>query len=1052
MQSSPYRLTFWFLLLTMSTGAAAQDKQEYYEQKSHAITAALAKPGVEIYDPPLNWPLYWGLQRTSELETSFDCFGVIGGIRASRPYYTPYWRSASFESPPGSGIEYMYSGGIFIGGIIGDSTHVSTVLQVFRGYDAEFRPTGNILPGKIETVTKFNYISDFAMRAELADTFIVSSPLIIRHRPMGLQISLRNHVWRTDGTAGTVIYDMVLTNIGHEYIEDCVVSLYIEPDICYDCNLNFGFSDDLAGGIQELGIGYAIDNNGDPFGDPYDPFYNPIRAIAGKFLSSSFAPIDTSFNWWTGSGGYNYTFGPYQVDSAGNPLDCMIRDSIYGTIDLTEENLYCLLSDRSWDPDQAWTYKPPPGWAIPSDANLIATGRDIRFLLSLGKFDLAPDSSIRVQFATFIGRGVHVSPDNSLNLPVHPELFTDNLNFDDLILNAAISDSLGQLLLDPTLPPIGLHTVNLSEDSAHLEWDPWVYPEVTGYELYVTEIPDSVTPYPQVPPPWYSPSEFSDTISLGRVRKQTLFGLDPFKMYAVCLAHRLASGISQLSDPIYIPPQKSLPPPKIESEYLFVQDNEPVIIEWEAPDSVDTDYYNIYKFNNQTASNERFEPFYDDGFWMDSLMAVDSFLYGNTYYYYHMPVYLTVDSGTTSTLDYYAADGNVFVITAVDKSGQETSFSTEVSVNKIDERTKDILVITSSNSWYNTLVSTDSIELFYRNLLFGYDYDIYSLHDSLIIDQQWRMDWHDLTRYKSVIIDDQIRSEALDASFEDSTRGVTRFLASGGRLAYFGSLATFTDNGLHSPPGFRPLTGPLFENFIGVDSVYSVGLAYYLDSTTAPFMDTLFGFQRAESVNGYIPNLTFEYPEGFFTPFLHSLWPQASAPTVATFAPRTNATVTHLFRSHSPTSSRIEGNPVGVLTEYGGAVAYLFGFHLWYMNQVNARHLIDYIMLLPTDVAESAENSLPTSIELHQNYPNPFNPETNIRFSLPVKAEISLELFNILGRKVRTLADHQSFAPGSHSIRWDGLTRSGQPAASGLYFYRLNVAEKSYSRKMILLR
>jgi hypothetical protein len=102
-----------------------------------------------------------------------------------------------------------------------------------------------------------------------------------------------------------------------------------------------------------------------------------------------------------------------------------------------------------------------------------------------------------------------------------------------------------------------------------------------------------------------------------------------------------------------------------------------------------------------------------------------------------------------------------------------------------------------------------------------------------------------------------------------------------------------------------------------------------------------------------------------------------------------------------------------------------------------------------TDVNEA--HLLPDQFVLRQNYPNPFNPSTTIAFSLRSAAQVSLDIFNLLGQHVNRLVDTR-LAVGEHRIVWDGTDRSGAGVASGVYFYRLTTGERSESRKMMLLK
>jgi len=98
-----------------------------------------------------------------------------------------------------------------------------------------------------------------------------------------------------------------------------------------------------------------------------------------------------------------------------------------------------------------------------------------------------------------------------------------------------------------------------------------------------------------------------------------------------------------------------------------------------------------------------------------------------------------------------------------------------------------------------------------------------------------------------------------------------------------------------------------------------------------------------------------------------------------------------------------------------------------------------------------AEPNLPESFTLYQNFPNPFNPETNISFALPGAFRVQLAVYNILGERVKILADGV-FAAGQHELTWDGRNDDGQAVSSGIYFYRLVTSEASLSKKMMLLK
>ena len=99
--------------------------------------------------------------------------------------------------------------------------------------------------------------------------------------------------------------------------------------------------------------------------------------------------------------------------------------------------------------------------------------------------------------------------------------------------------------------------------------------------------------------------------------------------------------------------------------------------------------------------------------------------------------------------------------------------------------------------------------------------------------------------------------------------------------------------------------------------------------------------------------------------------------------------------------------------------------------------------------------ALPQEFALRQNYPNPFNPSTTIPFSVPAAEvgtlPVSVDIFNALGQRVRLLLDG-AVQPGYHRAVWDGRSGSGQPLATGIYFYRVRVGEMVQVRKMTLVK
>jgi hypothetical protein len=126
------------------------------------------------------------------------------------------------------------------------------------------------------------------------------------------------------------------------------------------------------------------------------------------------------------------------------------------------------------------------------------------------------------------------------------------------------------------------------------------------------------------------------------------------------------------------------------------------------------------------------------------------------------------------------------------------------------------------------------------------------------------------------------------------------------------------------------------------------------------------------------------------------------------------------------------------------------GAHLAWAATFNGEQDV-YYMRISTPPTAVADGAAPT-LRLHAVVPNPFNPSTTIRFEVPGQGgHVSLAVFDVNGRRVRTLKDGWA-SGGPHTARWDGRDAQGRPAASGVYFCRLQVSGASESRKMVLVR
>ena len=120
-----------------------------------------------------------------------------------------------------------------------------------------------------------------------------------------------------------------------------------------------------------------------------------------------------------------------------------------------------------------------------------------------------------------------------------------------------------------------------------------------------------------------------------------------------------------------------------------------------------------------------------------------------------------------------------------------------------------------------------------------------------------------------------------------------------------------------------------------------------------------------------------------------------------------------------------------------------FVFYIYYTGQV-------------TGLDHDAPQTAVESFSLAQNYPNPFNPTTLISYTigtrqLPATGNVTLTIYDLLGRKTKTLVN-ESKSAGKYSVTWDGRDAMGNPMSSGIYIYRLQAGNYVQNRKMLLIR
>ncbi|MFH1373525.1 MAG: T9SS type A sorting domain-containing protein [bacterium] len=1000
------------------------------------------------------WPAAEATHSTSKISVEVGSYGLL----------------QSLEFPPDSGGSYLWQAALWIGGVIGNDTLVSAAFfseqdsgTYFYGYGREFYP-----PNLSCAVTPAYVGPGTAFRTHFVDTFTSGVPDLgmdyFRHShiPLNLAVVQKSYSLDIHPYRSIVLLDFITTNIGHQTIEAATVGLLVDGDACgYDPAWYECYQDDLSGSLRDISTGYIIDNDGDP---EYGRFQGNLSPLAGLGVRPVmvYPPVtDTNFNWFLSAFGVD--FGPRQRGTPTEPF----RDFQTGTIGNAtgDINRHYVMSHSEWDYDQVFTAaidSTDSVWLHPDPelARDISWGWDTRFLLSVGPVDLMPDSSMRAIFALFTGEFVHVDPTNRYNLQQGDYWqYYHNLHFDILRQTAQDAVDFANIMLDPMLPPTGLKLLSSAADTAVVSWDSYVLPEVTGYNVYLRPVPDSFIVGSGVAIPPTVPIDMGNRVfhfPAGRTQG-VLRDLQPGRLYFVAATHVTGTGEGRLSVPI-VAGYDNLQQVSPASEFAFFDGpDQPPTLTWTPSDNPAVRYYRIYRTLDPTEAVNRYQPFIaDDSTLVEQGPTLCRQRNEATYCYYEMEPY----DATVGNIGYYVdsdpVDGAVYWVSPVGPAGYPGPFSDLITAHQATVPTRDIVVILGATSQLHDYVYADSLVDYYSRLLEGFDYDIYNWYDTNLVpancDSGYCVDWHDLTRYNVILVEEFPAPKILSPETEPVFKLLKKLFHLGRDIVYFGT-----------PPGNMSVNLSSQADTIRYDSASfeatGLGLEFTLMKTWKDnydqygVRDTLAGFNRAEPAVDSLPRLTLDTIGNRLKPIMHHLFETDHClPLTGAFSPGPEAQVLYRYGSRYPTTSELRDRPCGLLHDRGTTKAYVFSFHLWAIEETAARQLIEYVLQHRTpQLQPERPPERPLTTRLHHNYPNPFNDGTRIMFDLRHETHVTLEIFNILGQQVSTLVDETRSA-AAYEVDWNGRDNRGRPLASGVYFYRLKTGEQTVTRKMVLLR
>lgn len=374
------------------------------------------------------------------------------------------------EYPKGSGVQYMFSAGFWVGAVVGRDTLVSTGTDGWVGTNEFFpadAPFGTakkrsiIDPAAPEfegAVSEQDYIFTYE---DTSITLAGQDPEdnARRHIPLYIQVTQRSYAWSYDYAEDLILFDFEIKNIGRQRLRNVYMGIYVDADVCDDCDQGEGFADDICGfrATEErpyrakygdclyedtVYIAWISDNDGDFDGGSE---VKPTPHVTGtRIVRTPADSLDVSFNWWISNGTPSLDFGPREKDSVGEWKE-PFRDFGSGGLGTPtgDRNRYYVLRNREFDYDQIFTatiLQSDPLWLKPELPQTMledfADGYDTRYLLSFGPFNINVGQKLPLSFSYLAGENFHTSETNGDNLPGLPNTYYQNLNFADLGLNS----------------------------------------------------------------------------------------------------------------------------------------------------------------------------------------------------------------------------------------------------------------------------------------------------------------------------------------------------------------------------------------------------------------------------------------------------------------------------------------------------------------------------------------------------------------------------------------------------------------------------------------
>jgi hypothetical protein len=495
----------WFLLLALFILSALQTEgvearmktksdQEVKNNQNFKLSAVYPNAQQRVHRVGLlqlcvtNWGIFGSQMRDPDRKES------VGGCFMLNPSEEVLAPSA--EYPAGSGLEYLFQGGLWIGAIVDDTAYTTVGCDgwqwIYEMWPDGPAPKGAIIEKSSRPGTEC-YSPDAVSEQDIIAVYTDTSASIPlspwkpemtdwdgrKHHPLNIQVTQKSYSWSYEYAQDFVLIDFTIKNIGVKKIKSMYMGLYIDADVQYydECSLcPYGAQDDICGFRRVVGapkggneacydtVNLAwiadCDGHGEKDGGEGAKVFSsksPIAVTGTRVVRSPKPGLGYSFNWFiSNQSGNPLDWGPWTAKnqkkweetskpaSYGN-ITNTFPDNVLGTPggDLSK---YFILSNGEFDYDQiyscVWPTKyPAEGW-LEANTQLcgnLANGFDTRYLLSFGPFDeISPGESLLITIGYIAGDNFHSDPLALAKDPNmrDPDKFYASLDFSDFETNA----------------------------------------------------------------------------------------------------------------------------------------------------------------------------------------------------------------------------------------------------------------------------------------------------------------------------------------------------------------------------------------------------------------------------------------------------------------------------------------------------------------------------------------------------------------------------------------------------------------------------------------